>query len=431
MRRLAGTNWALRGCAPFATKDRSSCVGQRSGERPAPRRWRSPSMPLEIRIPTDAKLIDLETCLDQIASAPSGTNFSLTLPRNITGRICGPSWVVAVLLTAARRGAVKINDTHHLWDPAETERYLQSLEPLAALTYATEFVNTRGEPCPLPPATRWQQIGEAGGVLEPQSEPGTTDVLGKSLTIAALDPHLPEPGIFAGYTSKKDVFIKWLQRLRLLRTFLSQLPPLEIVPGRPGVTAQYRLAEYIYEAYSNTYEHANKTHDNRTIPGLRYIRLRKHIATSGSRVLEYADGFPALATYLQRIAASAQPTTLFCEIAVGDQGIGIIDHFVQACPQWSAAANDPAQRLGVLRMILRKSLSSKRTIKGAGGGLQNVAAACEALRAFVTIRTDRYWLFSSYPGDETPKVWEEATPGRALAPVSGVHFSCLIPLAGR
>jgi hypothetical protein len=61
----------------------------------------------------------------------------------------------------------------------------------------------------------------------------------------------------------------------------------------------------------------------------------------------------------------------------------------------------------------------------------NALKACRLLHAFVTVRTDCYWLYSGFPPNvDRPELneWQEVDPDRKLARVVGTHFSALIPL---
>ena len=361
------------------------------------------------------------------------TEVTVKLPRNLGRRFFRDGRLVALFASAAQRCKLSIEDTHHVWNPAETTAYLRSsLRVLAACTYAKALTNVRSAPCPLTAEALWAEIGLSGGLLEnnPAAMAETGPILGGTpVTFCARDPDYSEPGLLAGFVANKDSFIKWFLQLKLLRDLVGRLS--SAAGASPLMSPQWRFAEFVYELFSNTFEHGNKGRGNSILSGLRYLSFQKHVATTADQMKRYAENFRPLEAYLDALEQAQRPR-LFCEVSIGDQGLGIVEHFVQARPEYANAAAQADQRLYLLYRLLRESLTSKRHRTGAGGGLQNVLSACRMLNAFVTVRTDRYWLYSSFPpGQENAEDWKPVEPGKKLARVSGTHFSALLPLDGK
>jgi hypothetical protein len=385
----------------------------------------------KLAIPSAAALQDLEALHLEIEQTPADEGIEITLPRNLDRRFFLASKVVGLLVTAAQRGKLVVRDTHHVWTAAETLAYFRSSVPaMAALSYAREVTNAKKESCPLSRQKFWDEINAAGGRLEPPAseEADPTALSGNAVTFCALDPGYSEPGILAGFTEKKDSFIKWFIGLRLLKEYLGKLPPM---PGPAQlVSPQWRFAEYVYEIYSNTWEHGRRTTDGTPIPGLRFVSLQKHFAVNAAQLKRYAKDFGPLEEYIGAVERYSRNQRLFCEVSVSDQGMGILDHFVAARPETATTLTTESNRLALLRSLLREPLTSKRNRAGAGGGLQNAYNACKLLHAFVTVRTGRYWLYANFPPGEAsgPGGWLEVAPGKSLPRVAGTHFSALIPL---
>lgn len=386
----------------------------------------------KLAIPSDAVLEDLEALHLEIDQSAAEEAIEITLPRNLDRRFFLTSKIVGLLVTAAQRGKLIVRDTHHQWSSDETLAYFRSSVPaLAALSYAQEINNAKKESCPLSRQKFWDEINATGGRLEaplPEEADPTAALGGNAVTFCALDPGFSEPGILAGFTEKKDSFIKWFIGLKLLKEYLGRLRP---TPGAEQlVSPQWRFAEYVYEIYSNTWEHGRRQADGTAIPGLRFVSLQKHFAVNAAQLQRYAKDFGPLEQYIAAIEQYSTNQRLFCEVSVSDQGMGILDHYVAARPEAAAAMTIESNRLPLLRRLLREPLTSKRNRTGAGGGLQNAFNACKILHAFVTVRTGRYWLYASFPPGERRGTgdWQEVSPGKPLPPVSGTHFSALIPL---
>ena len=388
-----------------------------------------------LKIKSQHSLLDLERFISEIERAEPGEQIFVDLPRNHNLGFFKEARLVALLVTAAQRGKLVIRDAHYVWKPEETIAYFRSSLPaLAAISYAGQIGNARKEDCPLQLAELWEAINANGGVLEPHAVVTATqkvELVGSSVTFCALDPDFSEPGLLAGFVDNKDPFIKWFIGLRLVKDFLGKLPP----PTDPDdqVSSQWRFAEYIYEIYSNTLEHGNRGTDGlASIPGLRYINLQKYYAPTADKAKEFAKGVLSLELYLAALEANGIKNRLFCEVSIGDQGLGVLEHFMNARPEYRKPLRREEDRFFLLRRLLRETLSSKRQRKGAGEGLQNALKACRRLRAFVTFRTDHYWLYASFPqGEATPiatEDWHQVEHDGAFASVAGTHFSVLIPL---
>jgi hypothetical protein len=191
------------------------------------------------------------------------------------------------------------------------------------------------------------------------------------------------------------------------------------------------LARYVFELYQNGYEHGNRRRADKKaiIPGLRFISIRKHIAANLAYLKGYARGFEELSDYVSRRHARAQ-TLKYYEVAVSDQGLGMLDRFLIDRPEYAAQANTRTERLNLLRRLLTESLTSKKGADGAGGGLVRAMRAAKELNGFVSIRTGEFWLYCSSAETISGKGAELtevacATPTPAVA---GTHFNALFPL---
>ena len=107
----------------------------------------------------------------------------------------------------------------------------------------------------------------------------------------------------------------------------------------------------------------------------------------------------------------------------------MLRRFLAKRPEFSAEAASPEAKLRLLRRLLLESLTSKKGYPGAGFGLERALTAIRALNGFVTLRTDSFWLYSSFADAQAAESpLQEVLSSTQLARVAGTHFNALIPL---
>lgn len=380
-------------------------------------------MPTNIRITKAATLADIHGYIEEIERADAA-EIHVWLPRDSGPQLFKDSWVSALLATTARRSSLVVRDwvqDTHSTDQQELRRFTQELDGVAALTHAATILNATGARVPLSPEGLAASLISRLGVLEtaPEGEPASA----ASLTICALDHQAPEPLVIGGVHSKAKFTTDFLAiRNRYLDRALGsgRRPPTDVETDRA-------LAGFVYEIFQNAFEHGRIDEEASSLKGIRFLRLRKHIHYRADEFRDRAAGFPPLSAYLLTVL-STMHHPVFYEVSLSDHGIGIVRRFLATRRDISLVDDSRSARTELVNRIIAENLSSKSNQPGAGVGLRRALEAVEALRGFVSIRTDRLWLYRAYGVPDS-------TGDRSLLPVvdaplpyiAGTHVNMLFP----
>lgn len=158
--------------------------------------------------------------------------------------------------------------------------------------------------------------------------------------------------------------------------------------------------------------------------------MRKYIDRKPNFLLR-AKGFAELTEYFESVVPEGE--FKFYEIAVSDDGLGMVDHFLISRPDVTAPSSQD-ERLALVNALLTTSLTSKKNYPGAGRGLPNVLQAIAHLQGFVSVRTDQVWLCGHSGGKSGGLVQHGLDCVRSDAQVSaiaGTQFNILLPLRRR
>lgn len=378
-------------------------------------------MPDLLRIMTTNNLSDLERLANGIDRQQPDDPVNIWLPRNIGPQFFKDCRIVSILATGARKGRLVVTDWYKESKKNEvSERFLSKIEGMAAVTFSEFLQNAKKQRLPVSAEELRNNVIHSLGILEPPSSRGT------SLTFCALDSAAPTPLMFAGADTKdKFVSIFRNQRKQYLEVGVGEDYARKVDPE-----ADRNLAGFVYELLQNSFEHGRYDKNGDIIPGFRYVRLRKHIEYNKQKFVDRARGFEVLQEYLDEIVPSSGQFK-FYEVTVSDHGLGIIDRFLATRPEFAPSNDATDQRLDLLNRIITEALSSKRNLAGAGYGLQRALAAAKQLRAFVTLRTERLWLYRAFSGRDVDAIQLGLRPVSAvahLAPMAGTQFNMLIPM---
>jgi hypothetical protein len=397
----------------------------------------APNMPHQIKLLKRSSLSDLEGLLARIGTAPG--RIQIWLPADLGSGLFKESRAVALLASAASKGLTVVDWTPDS-DPArDRRRFGQTIEGLAGLIYSDEIKNIRAVPLELNrEEVRWDII-DREGILEPSCSRGS------SLTFCAFDDDddAPSQPIALMGLETKEMFIPVFTRYRQTHfeigvgaDYSERIAPdlfdhaEQGFNGSAAIDADRVLAGFVFELFKNTLEHGCKDAEGATIPGLRWIRIRKHIGHKKHEFINaHAKSFPTLQAYLDTVIGE-EGTCKFYEVAISDNGLGIIDRFVATRPEH--ATNGTIEgKVALVNRIIEQALSSKRAQSGAGHGLRKALKAARRLRGFVSLRTDRVWVCASStdraPAEQRPLL----TPVSAeheFSPVRGTHFNMLFPM---
>lgn len=199
-----------------------------------------------------------------------------------------------------------------------------------------------------------------------------------------------------------------------------------------GPSAADHIYGFVYELYQNTFDHGSLDKDQRTIPGLRLIRLRKRVSTAKGRdaFIRGANGFPELEDYLQQIAPPRK-SFKFYEISISDNGMGIVSRFRTTTPAGPGSSSSTDHNLELLNHIIAESLSSSVKKSQIGeGGLQKALRAVDSVEGFVSLRSDNLWVYRSSTdsnGTASQNKWlRPVANSKELPTIPGTHFSMLV-----
>jgi len=372
-------------------------------------------------------LAKLEEGIARLNAEPVGAEFTIRLARNLNAHFFKQSRVAAFFATAAQRGLVRLRDWHHTWTPDDFKTvYRSSVGHLASAVYAREISNEHGVRPPFAGGDVTAAVAHDGGILEPHN-PASREFSGTSLSFCSIDPGFSEPLALAGLIYNKKQFVDELTSIK--RRDLDRDRSHATMDLFAEDSPDRELAGYVFELYQNGYEHGNRSRADKkqVIPGLRFISLRKHIAPNFAHLHAYADGFPELGDYLRKQHERHQVLKYY-EVAVSDQGLGMLDRFLIDRPDYLSEAGSRGARLHLLKRLLTETLTSKKGAPGAGGGLIRALRAARELNGFVSIRTGEFWIHCSYAeAGSLPMELTEVT-GATPAPVAGTHFNALFPL---
>ncbi len=211
-----------------------------------------------------------------------------------------------------------------------------------------------------------------------------------------------------------DVVTPTLRTSMFQQLVLDFRKQLEIGAARRGIEPSARgaagdLAKFLAELHENSAEHGTRGEDGKTLPGTRFLQVKKHVANSKQALVERSGSFGELRTYLDAAVPDVSGPALI-EASISDFGLGIVDGFSRS----PAASNIKLSRRELLDELLYTRLSSKSGDPSAGLGIQKALQAAQRMSGFVSLRTGEFWLSGSFA---------EAEPNIRLRDVPGSHPS--------
>lgn len=367
-----------------------------------------------------------EDLLREIELHSPGTAIEIYLARQIRNDFFVDGRLASVVATAADRHKLTVVDWVEGWTSADdvVARFGRTLDGLAAAVYGREVRNTKdaGNGVRFDRNEIVAALKRARGMVE---QPGDA-LAATSLTIGAVDTidGVTEPLLLAGMAVREAEpdFVAQLERLwhkRLLQGTGSKELPADFVREQTDLYAS------IWELYTNSMLYGARTTGSLAIPGLRFLRLRRHKGPPAT-LRDRARGFPTLVEYLQQAAAEKLGND-YCEVTVSDHGMGLLDRYYGIFPNAGQERGTPEQRRTTLRGLILGGLSESRQ-SGAGWGIERALGAIHRLRGFAAIRTGEFWW--SYSGFDQPAVnsLRDVLPGKYLAPIRGTHYNILLPV---
>lgn len=382
-----------------------------------------PPSPSEIRkhlsLTRHSTLLDLENILKTLRTESAPTTISL------------PSDNRAIFLRDLRIAAVisatyKMSNVECRWRKNISAETHKSLIGLAGAVYGV--LTEEGDKFPSLKEAKWK-LSQRNDILE--NPPGSKE----TLTFCAIDEETrSQPLALAGFPDKAN-FIALFERFVLeyfdkgnSKIFFSRISPNLFDFGNSVADQIYG---FVYELYQNTFNHGSLNENQKTIPGLRIIRLRKRISTPKARnaFIEGANGFLELKEYFQKVAPSDK-SFKFYEISISDNGMGIVSRYRSVTGTDIGIKPTVSGNLDLLNRIVSESLSSDTKKSEIGeGGLKKALRAVDRIQGFVSLRSDNLWVFRN-PNDSdnlSDNEWlKPVASSKELAPIPGTHFSIIV-----
>ena len=376
--------------------------------------------PKKLKLSGASDLFECERILSCVNRASTPT--VLTLPKDDRRLFLKDLRVVAIISAAARNAHVQCKWRHNI-----SAANHDSLLGLAGTVFGVPPIKGH----------RFASLDEAKYALarglnileDPPSSKET-------LTICVIDETTRSQPVALSALSEKAKFIDDFGNC--VSTYFD-LGPSEGFSSRirrsllkDGSSVEECIYGFVHELYQNAFNHGSLDEDQKTIPGLRLIRLRKRISHGNwlADFLQEARQFTELEEYLRETAPQNKPFK-FYEISISDNGMGILSRFRAVRDIKSHKDSSPCENLQLLNQIVAKSLSSDARKSNIGqGGLQKALSAVNKIQGFVSLRTDNLWVYRS-PVDAkavSEDEWLKLVANEGdLSTIPGTHFSMIVP----
>lgn len=254
---------------------------------------------------------------------------------------------------------------------------------------------------------------QRGGLLEPVS--------GKVRTLIEFDPQSSiAPRLQGRSARERAILFK-----DLILTFRKDL---EFGYKQRNLSVQSRdeigvLSAFLGELHDNAFRYSRtSSYNGLSLRGLRFVRIRAHLALNKDDLVNRARNVPVIKDYLRRHSMHG-----IMEASVSDFGSGIVDHFLES--QHGALYADSSRR-ELLQLLVHDPLSSSSD-PAAGYGLPMVLRAARKMSAFVSLRTAEFWLAQSFSDPEAPEKLVDVLDSNGMLPsrpkVAGTHWQFLWP----
>ena len=366
------------------------------------------------RIQKNPSCGQLEELISKLNRISGRDNVTLSLARKTGAKFFSESSIAQVIADLSERASsLIIRDTYDTWSDS---RFLSKIDGVSALVYSAISDSTRLESIKkmTAPESLFRSLESKlmdSGILENK---------GPTRTLVAIDPHYSIPVELAGPYIKKNNFHS------IFREMLQQYKHGFEKKSVGRQKAEHELVNFVYETFQNTVEHGRYSSVNDIIHGIRYFRIHIYIGNSVEGLVRRASGFPELETFLSR-SRTKRSEKRFIELSVADAGQGIASHYLNSRPDLQSDVYD---RERVLQELIGGNLSSKRSMSGVGWGLPNALAALKELKAFVSLRTEEFWLYrdfsESLSSPDTGRYLYPVERSKSLARIAGTQFNVLM-----
>ena len=373
-----------------------------------------------IRLRANPTLLDIERANAE-SEAIRQLPVIVVVPRS-SSKLCSSDRIAQFLATVSRRSSrLVVRDYNDSWATESAEnRLLHHIDGVAAIAYCRDAArglieNTKQESAPRSLSDRFFNKLLTTARLEEEEA-------GPARTYVAIDPDHSVPLELA----RRD---QGYADFRLtIADILKQFRDSPGVRYRTRQDAEEKLYSVVYELFLNTVEHGCEERGGEKIPGLRYVSFRKHIGTSALSLVRQADEFEPLANFLRK-RGERGGTKRFLEISIADGGPGIVSHF-------QARTKDAKYRMMERRRLIDEIVAGSLSSKGErparpGWGLRTALSELFDLKAFVSLRTEEFWLCRDFGepherADDQPFALRDVTLPFPIRRMDGTQFSIFL-----
>ena len=364
-------------------------------------------------LPKSATLADMESMLATMEEARPQSPLRLRTASTFDGGILSDIWAAILIGTASRRHQCELI----AWGLQEqiTSKTIFAMTPafLTGASLASSISPELGKEINRDIARR-HFATRFDGLVNPTS--GLTQML------VEFDPDYRNAAKLRS-RSGSNVVTPTSRTSMFQQLVLDFRKQLEIGALRRGIEPSARgaagdLAKFLAELHENSAEHGSRGEDGKTLPGTRFLQVKKHVANSKQSLLERSGSFGELQRYLDVAVPDVSGPALI-EASISDFGLGIVDGFSRS----PAASNIKLPRRELLDELLYTRLSSKSGDPSAGLGIQKALQAARRMSGFVSLRTGEFWLSGSF-ADADPDIRLHDVPGPHPS-VAGTHWQLL------
>ena len=365
-----------------------------------------------IDIVKGSTLDDLELILSQLAEIPDETPLRLRTASTFDGGILADIWAAILVGTASRRHRSDMVAWGVIDAIAPASAFAMTPAFLAGASLATSISPEGGEEINKERARKYLATRYLG-LVDHNS--------GASQMLVEFDPDYRSAQILRGRADAVQPSLRAKMFQQLVLEFRAKLEigalRRNIEPRSVGPAGD--LGKFLAEIHENGVEHGSRGADGKTLPGTRFMRVKKHVANNKQQLLDRCGNFEALRDFV----SAALPNTggpALIEASISDFGLGIVDGFSRT----PAANNINLGRREMLHELIYGRLSSKSGDPSAGLGIQKALEAARRMSGFVSLRTAEFWLSASFAGAET-NIRLEDVPDGPHPKVEGTHWQLL------
>ena len=360
--------------------------------------------------------LDIEKLNKRISQEFEGETLILSLARHTNVNFFCQTWVAQLIAhLAQQKGQLVIRDAHNNWE-SYPDRFTAKIDGVAALVYShiapyeIRLENAKQESAP---------ADLYNALVTRLKMTSKLESAGQSRTFIAIDPDHSIPIEFSTSPSLPRNFQHHIQDI--LKQFGEKLE-MKSMDRRQAETA---LHNFIYEVFQNTLEHGRYSEGGGLIPGLRYLRIRSYIDTNVNKLRQRASDFPELEEYISR-SKGKRRRLRFMELSVCDNGQGIVSHYANSM---SISTKNCEERELLLYQLVGEKKSSKDKISGAGLGLPNAMNALLKLEAFISLRTEEFWMYRDFGNpsqSEQANILHPVSKANQIRRMNGTQFNVMI-----